>query len=209
MACVEEHTQLGGTCLRVGCIPSKALLESSHRYVETRHELAQHGVLVADVQLDLAAMHARKRKIVDILATGVHGLFKQAGVTRIHSRARLTAPDQVTVAGPAGERPLAARHVLIATGSRPAPLAGVALDGDRIGTSSEALTYGEVPAHLVVIGAGYIGLELGSVWSRLGAQVTVLEALDRILPGMDLDTARSCAAIVGTPGTGIPPGCAR
>jgi len=191
VACIDEHAQLGGTCLRVGCIPSKALLESSRHYDQARHGLAPHGVVVGDVRLDLTAMHQRKSQIVKKLAGGIDGLFKQATVTRLQGRGRLTAPGRVLVAGRDGERALAAKHVLIATGSRPAPLAGVALDGDRIGTSTEALAYSAVPKHLVVIGAGYIGLELGSVWSRLGAKVTVLEALDRILPGMDLDLARN------------------
>ena len=191
VACIDEHAQLGGTCLRVGCIPSKALLESSHRYADARHGLAQHGVLVRDVRLDLSAMQRRKTEIVKTLAGGIDGLFKQAGVSRYEGRGRLTGPGSVVLAGRDGERPLAAKHVLIATGSRPAPLPGVSWDGDRIGTSTEALAYPEVPKHLVVIGAGYIGLELGSVWSRLGSQVTVLEALDRILPGMDLELAQS------------------
>jgi dihydrolipoamide dehydrogenase len=191
VACIDENAQLGGTCLRVGCIPSKALLESSRHYDQARHGFAPHGVLVGDVRLDLIAMHQRKSQIVKKLAGGIDGLFKQARVTRLQGRGRLTEPGRVLVVGLDGERSLAAKHVLIATGSRPAPLAGVALDGDRIGTSTEALAYSEVPKQLVVIGAGYIGLELGSVWSRLGAKVTVLEALDRILPGMDLDLARN------------------
>ena len=191
VACIDEHAQLGGTCLRVGCIPSKALLESSQRYVDARHSLAAHGVLVGDVRLDLAAMHQRKTRIIQTLSGGIDGLFKQAGVTRYQGRGRLAGPGRVLVTSPEGQRPLAARHIVIATGSRPAPLPGITLDGDRIGTSTEALAYPECPKHLVVIGAGYIGLELGSVWSRLGAKVTVLEALDRILPGMDLELAQT------------------
>lgn len=191
VACIDEHAQLGGTCLRVGCIPSKALLESSQRYVDARHSLAAHGVLVGDVRLDLAAMHQRKTRIIQTLSGGIDGLFKQAGVTRYQGRGRLAGPGRVLVTSPEGQHPLAARHIVIATGSRPAPLPGITLDGDRIGTSTEALAYPECPKHLVVIGAGYIGLELGSVWSRLGAKVTVLEALDRILPGMDLELAQT------------------
>ena len=190
VACIDENPQLGGTCLRVGCIPSKALLESSQRYVDARHSLAAHGVLVGDVRLDLAAMQQRKTRIVQTLAGGIDGLFKQAGVTRYQGRGRLAESGRVLVITPEGKRPLAALHILLATGSRPAPLTGIAWDGDRIGTSTEALAYPEVPKHLVVIGAGYIGLELGSVWSRLGAKVTVLEALDRILPGLDLELAQ-------------------
>lgn len=195
VACIDEHDQLGGTCLRVGCIPSKALLESSQRYVEARQSLAQHGVLVGDVRLDLAVMQQRKDQVVKTLADGVAGLLKQAGVTRLQGRGRLDGPGRVTVTSPDAERSLTARHILLATGSRPAPLHGVELDGERIGTSTDALAYAEIPSRLVVIGAGYIGLELGSVWRRLGAEVTVLEALDRILPGMDLDLARAAQAM--------------
>ena len=196
VACIEENTQLGGTCLRVGCIPSKALLESSQRYAEACRGLAEHGVMAREVRLDLAAMHKRQQQIVQTLARGIASLFQQAGVTRYQGRGCLAGTGRVLVAGEDGERSLTARHILIAAGSRPAALPGVEPDGDRIGTSTEALAYPEVPRHLVVIGAGYIGLELGSVWCALGAQVTVLEALDRILPGMDLDLARSAQQVL-------------
>jgi dihydrolipoamide dehydrogenase len=195
VACIDENPQLGGTCLRVGCIPSKALLESSERYHEACHGLAQHGVTVESVGLDLDQMHQRKSQIVKTLAQGIEGLFKKSNVTRYLGRGRLDGPGSVIVTGESQETALTAKNILIATGSRPAPLPGVELDGDRIGTSTEALAYGQVPEHLVVIGAGYIGLELGSVWRRLGARVTVLEALDRILPGMDLEIAQAAYQI--------------
>jgi dihydrolipoamide dehydrogenase len=140
-------------------------------------------------------MHRRRDKIVKTLAAGVASLLKQNGVTRVHGRCRLTGPGRLNVESADGPRPARARRILIATGSRPAPLKGVALESDRIGTSTEALAYADVPRHLVVIGAGYIGLEMGSVWSRLGARVTVLEALDRILPGMDLELARAAQKV--------------
>ncbi len=187
VACVEREPVLGGTCLRVGCIPSKALLESSARYEEAREGLRTHGVVVGDVSLDLAAMMRRKDKVVHGLASGIDFLFKKHKVARYRGRGRLDGPGRVVVEGDDAAA-LTARHVLIATGSRPATLPGVPLGGG-IGTSTEALSYPEVPGHLVVIGAGAIGLELGSVWRRLGSRVTVLEVLDRILPGTDAGIA--------------------
>ncbi len=188
VACIEREPQLGGSCLRVGCIPSKAMLESSERYWEAREELGSHGIRIRGVELDLAAMLQRKQGIVDALAQGIDGLFKNRGVTRYRGHARFDTATKIIIEG--GEtRRVAAKNVIVATGSRPAGLAGIAYDGDRIGTSTEALSYPEVPEHLVVIGAGYIGLELGSVWLRLGARVTVLEYLDHILPGMDREMA--------------------
>lgn len=195
VACVDENAALGGTCLRVGCIPSKAMLESSERFAEIKGGLSEHGVVVGDVSLDLPAMHRRRERIVKTLSGGVKSLLKQNGVTTFCGHAHLKGAGKVAVAQTDGAHYLAAKHVLFATGSLPAPLKGVELDGDRIGTSTEALAYPEVPQHLVVIGAGYIGLELGSVWRRLGARVTVLEALDRILPGMDLEMAKAAQKI--------------
>jgi len=193
-ACVESEPALGGTCLRVGCIPSKAMLESSERFHEAAHAMAPHGVQVGSVSLDLPTMLKRKDEIVRGLTGGVDLLFKKNKVTRYAGRGRIVGPGRVVVesaegAGGAPAAEIAAKHILIATGSRSADLPGVKPDGDRIGTSTEALAYAEVPKHLVVIGAGYIGLEMGSVWLRLGAKVTVLEYLDRILPGMDAEIA--------------------
>lgn len=195
VACVDENRLLGGTCLRVGCIPSKALLESTARLAEARDGLAAHGVRVEGVALDLAVMLQRKDQIVRGLAQGVDGLFRRRKVARYEGRGRIVGPGRVIVEGEKGGQRLAARHIIIATGSKPATLPGVAPDGDRIGTSTEALAYAEVPGHLVVIGGGYIGLELGSVWRRCGAKVTVLEALDRILPESDAEFARQAQAI--------------
>jgi dihydrolipoamide dehydrogenase len=194
VACIDAEAALGGTCLRVGCIPSKALLEASERYHEAGHALAELGVKVGSVELDLQRMLKRKDGIVSGLTQGVAGLFKKNKVTRYHGRGKIVGPGRVAVAGPDACE-LEAKHVIIATGSKVAPLRGVELDGDRIGTSTEALSYPEVPKHLVVIGAGYIGLELGSVWQRLGAKVTVLEYLERILPGMDAEIAREAERI--------------
>jgi len=191
-ACVEREPRLGGTCLRVGCIPSKALLESSEKFREARESLAEHGVKVGAPELDLAAMHARKDGIVTDLTDGIAGLFKKLGVARYAGSGRLDGPGRVVVSDAEGvETSLHAGKILIATGSEPADLRGVTRDGDRIGDSTTALAYPEVPGKLIVIGAGAIGLELGSVWRRLGAEVTVLEYLDRILPGTDAEIART------------------
>jgi dihydrolipoamide dehydrogenase len=188
VASVEQENALGGTCLRVGCIPSKALLESSERFEEARTTLKVHGVTADGLTLDLAAMLKRKDHVVTALTRGVESLFKKNRVTRFHGRARILGPSRVEITGKETVE-VEARNILIATGSKPAPLKDVEVDHDRIGTSTEALSYPAVPGHLVVIGAGYIGLELGSVWRRLGARVTVVEYLDRILPGMDGEIA--------------------
>ena len=185
-ACVEKEPRLGGTCLRVGCIPSKALLESSEKYAEARDGLAVHGVKVKGAELDLAAMMGRKDDIVTALTDGISGLFKANMVTRYEGTARLDGPGRVLV----GELEILANRIIIATGSSSAPLRGVEADGDRIGDSTAALAWPEVPSKLVVIGAGYIGLELGSVWSRLGSEVTMVEYLKRIVPGTDGEIAR-------------------
>jgi len=186
VACVEKEARLGGTCLRVGCIPSKALLESSEKFAETREELAAHGVKIKGAELDLGTMMARKDGIVEKLTDGIAGLFKAGDVTRYEGAASLAGGGKVKV----GDETITAERILIATGSKAAGLPGVEMDGDIIGDSTTALGWSEVPKKLVVIGAGYIGLELGSVWARLGAEVTVLEYLNRILPGTDGEIAR-------------------
>lgn len=206
VACIEREPALGGTCLRIGCIPTKALLESSQRLVEAQHSLAAHGVRVEGVHLDLATLLKRKDKVVQILCQGVDGLFRKNKIVRYRGHGRLLGGGRVEVTG--SERvELKARHILVATGSRSADLPGVVLDGDRVGTSTEALSYPEVPGHLVVIGAGYIGLELGSVWRRLGARVTVLEYLDRILPGMDAEMASEAQKLFTRQGLEFRLGC--
>jgi len=189
VGCVETEPALGGTCLRVGCIPSKALLESSERYHETKEALAPHGIRVEGVSLDLATMLKRKDEIVRGLTGGVDMLFKKNKVERYLGRGRITGLGRVSVEGGTEPASIEATSILIATGSKSAALRGVNVDGDKVGTSTEALSWPEVPGHLAVIGAGYIGLELGSVWLRLGSKVTVLEYLDRILPGMDAEIA--------------------
>jgi len=194
-ACVEVESALGGTCLRIGCIPSKALLESSAKFLEAREKLTGFGVECEGVKLNLPAMMQRKTQAVTMLTKGIEALFKKNKITRYAGRGQLAGPGQVLVESSNGAIMLKAKHVILATGSKPASLPGITLDGDRIGTSTEALSYSEVPAHLVVIGAGYIGLELGSVWRRLGAKVTVVEFLDRILFGMDNEIAAEAKKI--------------
>ena len=204
---VDEHPAAGGVCLRVGCIPSKALLESSQRLVAARSELAVHGGVAGEIGLDLAAMMKRKDRVVTTLTRGVSSLLKKNKVDHIQGRARLGGQEgetrRVEVSTADGERTIQARNVIVATGSRPASLPGIALDGDRIGTSTEALAYDAVPERLVVIGAGYIGLELGAVWNRLGSKVIVLEYLDRILPGADAEIAAAAEKIFRRQGLDI------
>ncbi len=181
VACVEKRETLGGTCLNVGCIPSKALLHSSEVFDETAHHLAEQGINITGVSLDLAKMQARKADVVKANVNGVEFLFKKNKVTWLKGEGRITAPGTVQVNG----IDYAAKHIVIATGSESTPLRGVEVDEKRIVTSTGALELDAVPKHLVVIGGGVIGLELGSVWRRLGAEVTVIEFLDGILPGMD------------------------
>jgi dihydrolipoamide dehydrogenase len=185
VACIEKERTLGGTCLNVGCIPSKALLDSSEHYLAAREGLAAHGVKVGTVELDLPVMMARKDKVVKVLTQGVTGLFKKNKVERLVGSGRLTAADTVEVSNGSERRSLRARRILIATGSAPIELPGLPFDGERIVSSTEALSLRQVPERLLVIGAGAIGLELGSVWNRLGARVGVVEFMDRIVPGMD------------------------
>ncbi|MBI3420418.1 MAG: dihydrolipoyl dehydrogenase [Proteobacteria bacterium] len=181
VAVVEKSEKLGGTCLNVGCIPSKALLTSSEKYLEALKHLGTHGVRVGNVSLDLPAMMAHKDKVVKDNTAGIEFLFKKHKITWLKGKGRITGANEVTV----GNDKVQTRKILIATGSDVMPLPGVGVDEKRIVSSTGALVFNEVPKHLVVIGGGVIGLELGSVWMRLGAQVTVVEFLDRVLPGMD------------------------
>jgi dihydrolipoamide dehydrogenase len=196
VACVEKENALGGTCLRVGCIPSKALLESSQLFSNIGDRFRAHGIRMTGARLDLPAMLRRKDEIVATLTRGIDSLLKKNKVTRYSGHGRIDGAGTLIVAAKKETIRLRAGTILIATGSKPASLPGVEFNGDRIGTSTEALSYKAVPKHLVVIGAGYIGLELGSVWRRLGARVTVLEYLDRILPGMDAETAAEARRIL-------------
>jgi dihydrolipoamide dehydrogenase len=192
VACVEKRETLGGTCLNVGCIPSKALLSSSEKYAEALSHLSDHGVMVEGVKLDLARMQARKTEVVTANTKGVEFLFKKNKVTWLKGAARILGAGRVDVSG----TEYAAKHIVIATGSESAPLPGVEVDEQRIVTSTGALELAKVPGHLVVIGGGVIGLELGSVYKRLGAQVTVVEFLDRLIPGNDGEVAKQFERIL-------------
>jgi len=199
--CIEKRDALGGTCLNVGCIPSKALLHSSERYAEVCDDLAGHGIRVGGLELDLATMMQRKRDVVADLTKGIAFLLDKNEVTHLHGTARFGAagPDSKEVVvdlAEGGSRSVTARNVLIATGSESSPLAGVEVDEKRIVSSTGALALESVPETMIVIGAGVIGLELGSVWSRLGAQVKVIEFLDHILPGMDREVTRQAQRIL-------------
>ncbi|NKE44506.1 dihydrolipoyl dehydrogenase [Roseomonas frigidaquae] len=196
VACVEKRATLGGTCLNVGCIPSKALLHSSEHYEETKHKLADHGVLVEGVKIDLARMLARKGEVVSANVKGVEFLFKKNKVTWLKGEATIPAPGQVAVEGTT----YAAKNIVIATGSESIPLPGVEVDEKQIVTSTGGLELEKVPGHLVVIGGGYIGLELGSVWRRLGAEVTVVEFLDRLVPTMDTEVGKQFERVLGKQG---------
>jgi len=198
VACVDK-TALGGTCLNVGCIPSKALLESSELYYQNKKGLAHHGIALGEVGLDLSAMMQRKGKIVQTLSQGISGLFRQHQVEFIYGAARLKGPGAVQV----GEQLLEARNILLATGSVPAELPGLPFDGKHIVSSTEALSFDRVPGRLLVIGGGAIGLELGSVWSRLGSQVLVVEYLDQLLPGMDRELAGQLQRLLQRQGLGF------
>jgi dihydrolipoamide dehydrogenase len=202
VACIEKDATLGGTCLNVGCIPSKALLESSEKYTEAAHGLAAHGIEVGSLGLDLAKMLARKDKIVKQLTGGVAMLFRKNKITSVQGVGAFTgerdgARHVIEISGANGTSRIAGNHILIATGSKVASIPGVEFDIDqkgndaRVGTSTEGLSWPEVPKHLVVIGAGVIGLELGSVWARLGAKVTVLEYMPKLLPTMEPDIGKT------------------
>jgi len=184
-ACIDKRGTFGGTCLNIGCIPSKALLYTSELYEEAREKLPKLGVK-ASVELDLNGMMAHKTKVVGELTRGVEFLLKKNKSEAIVGEAKITAPGKVEVTLKDGNtRTLEARNIVIATGSDVAPLPGVTIDEERIVSSTGALALKTVPKRLLVVGAGYIGLELGSVWRRLGSEVTVVEFLDRITPGLD------------------------
>ncbi len=197
VACVDEWKNFdgslafGGTCLNAGCIPSKALLESSELYVRAKEEFSVHGIKLGSVELDLAAMQKRRASVVKTMTGGIVALFKANGVVGIHGHGRLLAGNKVLVAAADGaERVLQAKHVVLASGSVPIRLNSVPHDGKYIIDSWNALELDAVPRRLGVIGAGVIGLELGSVWRRLGSEVTVLEALDQLLPMVDQSIAK-------------------
>jgi dihydrolipoamide dehydrogenase len=199
-ACIDSRGRFGGTCLNIGCIPSKALLFASERFDEAKKEFAKLGIK-AEVSLDLPTMMAHKDKVVGDLTKGVEFLFKKNKVEGIVGQARIAAPGKVDVKSADGTlRTIETRNIIIATGSDVMPLPGITLDEDRIVSSTGALALKSVPKRLLVVGGGYIGLELGSVWRRLGSEVTVVEFLDRITPGLDGEVSKTFQRILGKQG---------
>lgn len=192
VACVESRATLGGTCLNVGCIPSKALLSASEKFEEAEHHLGAMGIKIGSVKLDLKGMMGHKEQVVTSNTKGIEYLFKKNKVEWLKGRGVIVAAGQVQV----GSETHTAQHIVIATGSDVANLPGIAIDEKRIVSSTGALALEEVPKSLVVIGGGVIGLELGAVWRRLGADVTVVEFLDRILPGMDAELSKEAQKIL-------------
>ena len=185
VACVEK-SQPGGTCLNRGCIPSKALLDSSELYYQAGSSFKRHGITTGELSCDLTAMMKRKDRIVTTMNRGIQSLFKKHNITSITGVGRLESTNSVSVETPDGATTLSAERILLATGSMPQALPGAPW-GERIISSTEALTLAAVPEKLLVVGAGAIGLELGSVWSRLGSEVQVIEMLNSVMPGMDQD----------------------
>jgi dihydrolipoamide dehydrogenase len=203
-AIVEKRPAMGGTCLNIGCIPSKALLDSSEHFALAASGLAGHGVIIDSVRLDLAAMMRRKESIVATLTKGVAGLLRQNRVTVFEGSARFLAPLEVEVTGAAAvTRIRAVRGVIIATGGVPAPLPSLPTDGKRFVDSTGALAFTEVPERLCVVGGGAIGCELASVWARLGSKVTIVELMPQLLPGWDAQSARLIGRLLANQGMSI------
>jgi dihydrolipoamide dehydrogenase len=201
VACVEKMPTLGGTCLNVGCIPSKALLQASEKFEEAQHGLGAFGVKVSGVSLDLPGLMGHKDKVVSANTKGVEFLFKKNKVDRVEGTGRVAGAGTVAVKGKdRKETTLKTKNIVIATGSDSMPLKGVEVDEKKIVSSTGALALAGVPQTLVVLGGGYIGLEMGSVWQRLGTKVTVVEFLDRILPGMDGEVSSLMQRILGKQG---------
>ncbi len=189
--CVDKEARLGGICLNYGCIPSKALLDSSHYYAMAKDSFAEHGIHVGDMDLDIAQMMARKDEVVKGLTDNVRQLLQGNKVEIIHGAAKLAGQTEVEVTDEnGGARTLKTRYILLATGSKPVSLPGLSFDGRRIVSSTEALAFEAVPEKLIVVGGGYIGLELGSVWARLGSEVTVLEMQGHVAGPVDGQIAR-------------------
>jgi dihydrolipoamide dehydrogenase len=199
-ACVDSRETLGGTCLNVGCIPSKALLHATHLF-EQAADLAKFGLNVGHLSFDLSAMMRGKQETVEALTRGIDGLFRKNAVTRLRGLARFEARDRVSIEG----RSVTARAIVIATGSVPASLPAAEIEGGDgiVVDSTGALSLDRVPGHLAVIGGGAIGLELGSVWRRLGAKVTIIEYMDRILPGMDVEIGSGMETILRRQGIDV------
>ena len=209
VVCIDERSDKnskpspGGTCLNIGCIPSKSLLDSSHHFAFLNNEAAEHGIQCENPAMDIAAMQKRKQKIVKTLTTGVKGLFKKNKVDYIHGVASLVSSAQVKVSSEAGDTVLDGKNIVIASGSKPFELDTVPVDQNNIVDSTGALELGDVPKHMGVIGGGVIGLEMASIWSRLGARVTIWEGLDTFLGAADKDIAAQAQKIFTSQGIDI------
>lgn len=201
-AIVEKRATLGGTCLNVGCIPSKALLESSELFARATHEASTHGIAITSLTLDVAKMLSRKDKAVKKLTAGVATLMKTNGIDVHTGVGWVEGPTSVAVRDETGatRETLECKHLLLATGSEPIELPFLPFDGDRVVSSTEALSFPQVPEHLMIVGAGVIGLELGSIWARLGANVTMVEILPNILSGWDSGVAKTMQRELGKQG---------
>ncbi len=189
-ACIEKRGTLGGTCLNVGCIPSKAMLHSSHKYEEAKHGLTAHGIELTSVKLNLAQMLKRKTEVVDSLCKGIEGLFLKNKITYFKGLGSFVSNNEIKVTSVSSDEIIKAKNIIIATGSEVMNLPGIEIDEKKIVSSTGALELTSVPKKMIVIGGGYIGLEMGSVWTRLGAEVTVVEFLDRIVPAMDTEVSK-------------------
>ncbi|MCS7296849.1 MAG: dihydrolipoyl dehydrogenase [Bacteroidia bacterium] len=192
-ALIERYPTLGGTCLNVGCIPSKALLDSSEKYDEARRYFKEHGILIDQIQLNWETMLARKTQVVKQTISGIEYLMKKNKVSVFHGHGRFVSANEVTIDG--GPK-LYGRNIIIATGSKPAQLPNLPIDKKRIITSTEALSLAEVPKRLAIVGGGVIGVEMASIYGRLGSQITVIEYTDRLLPGMDTDASEETRRIL-------------
>ena len=195
-ACVEKRNTLGGTCLNVGCIPSKALLQSSEHYAHAAHAFEEHGIELKDLKVNLSKMMHRKEKIVDNLTKGIDGLLRKNKITRINGYGTLKSNTEVEVAGIVYQT----KNIILATGSEPTPLPFLPFDEQRVLSSTGALSLKEIPKSLIVIGGGVIGVEMGSVFARLGSKVTVIEFLDKIIPLEDKDVSKEMLKILSKQG---------
>jgi dihydrolipoamide dehydrogenase len=195
-ACVESRGTLGGTCLNVGCIPSKSLLNLSENYHKAKHNFSNQGIEIRDIKLNINKMMSNKEKSVQVLTKGVEFLFKKNKIAYLKGKGVLISENEVVVYEDEKKKTYTAKNIVIATGSSPTSLPGIKIDEKNIVSSTGALSFSEVPQDLIIIGGGYIGLEMGSVWSRLGSKVTVVEYLDFITPGMDREVSNEFKKIL-------------
>lgn len=197
VVCIEKRSSLGGTCLNVGCIPSKTLLNSSEKYEHAKHGMEEFGIELTGVKLNLSNMMLNKDKTIKSLTNGIDGLFKKNKITRVYGHASIKTKNQISVIDDKNEESvIETKNIVIATGSQVSSIPGIVIDEDRIVSSSKAISLDKVPSNMVVIGGGYIGLELGSVWRRLGAEVTVVEYAPNIVPAMDLEISKQFQKIL-------------